>query len=203
MKNTQNSNELTTKENRNFSSSSIYTNKFDSSLQFANNESSDDYSDNLTQSIQSIKFEDKFDLITNKMNKMKLSNQSQNEEYQTIHRRRLLAEKKVQMLKDEINKINSKISEINISKQKIEKQNRLIGVFIQENKEENDNKDNIQEINEDIEDKCNQINVFANEIKTYAQYTFEITPEIDSIKKNVQELKKDNRKLKEENSKSK
>ena len=137
------------------------------------------------------------------MNKLKLNKQSKDEEYQTVHRKRLLAEKKVQLLRDEINKINSKISEINISKQKIEKQNRLIEVFIQENKEEHENKDNIQEINEDIEDKCNQINVLANEIKTYAQYTFEITPEIDSIKKNIQKLKKEHRNLKEEYYKSK
>ena len=203
MKNTQNSNELTTKENKNFSSSSIYANKFDSSLQFDNDDPSDDYTDNNTPSIRSLKFEDKFDLITSKMNKLKLNKQSKDEEYQTVHRKRLLAEKKVQLLRDEINKINSKISEINISKQKIEKQNRLIEVFIQENKEEHENKDNIQEINEDIEDKCNQINVLANEIKTYAQYTFEITPEIDSIKKNIQKLKKKHRNLKEEYYKSK
>ena len=85
MKNTQNSNELTTKENKNFSSSSIYANKFDSSLQFDNDDPSDDYTDNNTPSIRSLKFEDKFDLITSKMNKLKLNKQSKDEEYQTVH----------------------------------------------------------------------------------------------------------------------
>lgn len=108
------------------------------------------------------------------------------------------------LLKDEISGLNSKISEVNISLKDINKQNRLIAVYIQENqtKPNETEVENIETINDDICNKYNQIDLLSEEIKTYSEFSLDISSEIENIQKSIQELKKENIKLQNEYIKS-
>ena len=108
------------------------------------------------------------------------------------------------LLKDEISGLNSKISEVNISLKDINKQNRLITVYIQENqtKPNETEVENIETINDDICNKYNQIDLLSEEIKTYSEFSLDISSEIENIQKSIKELKKENIKLQNEYIKS-
>ena len=175
---------------------------FDSSK--GDNCEDDFYQESFIDNVQTIKLEDKINIINDVMNKNKAVKDNKREYLDNLIKKRKLAEKKMFLLKDEISGLNSKISEVNISLKDINKQNRLIAVYIQENqtKPNETEVENIETINDDICNKYNQIDLLSKEIKTYSEFSLDISSEIENIQKSIKELKKENIKLQNEYIKS-
>ena len=184
------------------SNDSSLVHHFDSSK--GDNCEDDFYQESFIDNVQTIKLEDKINIINDVMNKNKAVKDNKREYLDNLIKKRKLAEKKMFLLKDEISGLNSKISEVNISLKDINKQNRLIAVYIQENqtKPNETEVENIETINDDICNKYNQIDLLSEEIKTYSEFSLDISSEIENIQKSIKELKKENIKLQNEYIKS-
>lgn len=187
------------------SNDSFLDRHFDSSK--GDNCEDDLYQESFIDNIQTIKLEDKINILNDVVNKTKAAKDNKREYLENLIKKRKLAEKKISLLKDEISGLNSKISEVNISLQDINKQNRLIAVYIQENQikpneTEGAEGESIENINDDICNKYNQIDLLSDEIKTYSEFSLDISSEIENLQKSIKELKKENIKLKNEYSKS-
>lgn len=140
------------------------------------------------QSIVSMKYEDKISMVNDLIAKYKQSKHHHNGKMNKMKNKKQEIEDNILQLKEEIKDLTWKVNEAKIASDSISREIKMHQVFLEENKiEEIEPNSDIQN---DIEAKINEINLLSDEINAYAQYTLDITPEIEAIEKSIEKYRK-------------